>query len=75
VELTHTDFTEVTRMVLIEKDAMMVLTTSVTTTTGMLAVLADTTMTGRDVAALLPGFMFASGHDSIGTGCLFETPE
>ena len=46
VELTHTDLTKVTRMVLIHVDTVMVLTTSKTTTTRMLSVLADTTVTG-----------------------------
>jgi hypothetical protein len=46
VELTHTDLTEVTRMVLIHVDTVMMLTTSKTTTTRMFSVLADTTVTG-----------------------------
>ena len=40
-------------MVLVEVDSVMVLTTSVTATTGMLPVLADTAMAGTDVTALL----------------------
>ena len=40
VEVTHTDFTEVTGMVLVDVGAVVVLTTGHTTTTGMLAVLA-----------------------------------
>lgn len=51
VEVAHTDFTEVTRMVLVEVGTVVVLTTGHTTTTWMLAVLADTTVSGRDVAA------------------------
>jgi len=51
VEVPHTDFTEVTGMVLVHVGAVVVLTTSKTTTTGMLAVLAYTTVTGGDVAA------------------------
>lgn len=50
VEVPHTDFTEVTRVVLVHVRAVVVLTTGKTTTTGVLAVLAYTTMTGRDVA-------------------------
>jgi predicted transcriptional regulator len=46
VEVTHTDLTKVTRMVLIHVDTVMMLTTSKTTTTRMLSVLADTTVTG-----------------------------
>jgi hypothetical protein len=51
VEVPHTDFSEVTRMILVDIGAVVVLTTSHTTTTWMLAVLADTTVTGGDVAA------------------------
>jgi hypothetical protein len=51
VEVAHTDLTEVTRMVLVEIGTMVVLTTSHTTTTWVLAVLANTTVSGRDVAA------------------------
>ncbi len=60
MEVTHTDLSEVTRMVLIEVDAMVVLTTGITTTTRMLAMLANTPMTGRDVTTLLTVFMQTS---------------
>jgi hypothetical protein len=39
VEVSHTDLTEVTRMVLVHVDAVMMLTTSKTATTRMLSVL------------------------------------
>ena len=45
VELTHTDLTKVTRMVFIHVDTVMMLTTSKTTTTRMLSVLTNTTVT------------------------------
>ena len=51
VEVPHTDFSEVTRMVLIHIRSVMMLSTSETTSTGMLAVLSYTTMTGRDMSA------------------------
>jgi hypothetical protein len=51
VEVTHTNLTEVTRVVLVNVGTVVVLTTGHTTTTGMLAVLADTSLTGRDVTA------------------------
>lgn len=57
VEVPHTDLTEVTRMVFVEVDAVMVHATSVTATSGMLAVLADTTMTVADVTTQLPGLL------------------
>lgn len=51
VEVPHTDFTEVTRVVLVEVGAVVVLTTGHTTTTGMLTVLSDTTVTGGNMTA------------------------
>lgn len=51
MEVPHTHFTEVTGMVLVEVGAVVVLTTGHTPTTGMLAVLSDTTVTGRDMTA------------------------
>ena len=57
VVVPHTDLTEVTRMVLVEVDAHVVLTTSLTTTSRMLPVLSNTTMTSRDVASQLSGFL------------------
>ena len=57
VELAHTDLTEVTRMVLVHEDSVVVLTTGVTATTGMLAVFADTTMAVAHVSAQLSGLL------------------
>lgn len=51
MEVAHTDLTEVTRVVLVDVGTVVVLTTGHTTTTGGLAVLADTTVTGGNVAA------------------------
>ena len=53
---------EVSRMVLIEEDAVVVLTTSVTSATRMFSVLSDTSMTSGDVASLLPVLTKAGGH-------------
>lgn len=53
VEVSHTDLTEVTRMVFVDVRSVVVLTTGHTTTTGMLAVLTNTTVTGRDVATAI----------------------
>ena len=50
VEVSHTDLSEVTGMVLVDVGPVVVLTTGHTTTTGMLPGLANTTVTGRDVA-------------------------
>lgn len=51
VEVSHANLTEVTGVVLVEVGAVMVLTTGHTATTGVLAVLANTTVTGRHMAA------------------------
>lgn len=50
VEVAHTDLTEVTGVVLVDVGTVVVLTTGHTTTTGALAVLADTTVTGGHMA-------------------------
>jgi hypothetical protein len=51
VEVPHTNLTEVTGMVLVEVGTVVVLTTGHTTTTGVLTVLADTTVTGGHMTA------------------------
>lgn len=51
MEVPHTDLTEVTGVVLVEVGAVVVLTTGHTTTTGVLTVLANATVTGRDMTA------------------------
>jgi hypothetical protein len=53
VELTHTDLTEVTRVVFVEKGTVMVLATSLTTATRVLTMFTDTAVAGTDVRALL----------------------
>lgn len=62
VEVPHTDFTEVTGMVPVEIGPVVVLTTSHTTTTGMLPVLAHTSVTGRDVTTVLSCFGESGRH-------------
>ena len=51
----HTNLSEVTRVVLVDVGPVVVLTTSHTTTTGVLPVLSDTSVTGGDVTAVLAG--------------------
>lgn len=53
VEVSHTNLTEVTRMVLIHVGSVVVLSTGETTTTWMLAVLSYTTVTGGDMTAAI----------------------
>mmetsp|Transcript_1183 Transcript_1183/g.2274 ORF Transcript_1183/g.2274 Transcript_1183/m.2274 type:complete len:80 (-) Transcript_1183:143-382(-) len=62
MKVSHTDLTEVTRVVFIEEGTVVMLSSSITTTTGMLAVLSDTTMSHLDVAALLTCFVEAGRH-------------
>ena len=49
--LSHTNLTEETRVVLVDVGSVVVLTTGHTTTTWVLPVLANATLTGGDVAA------------------------
>lgn len=53
VEVSHTTLAKVSRVILVEVDAVMMLSSGVTSTTWMLAVFADSTVTGGNVAALL----------------------
>lgn len=53
VEVPHTDLSEVSGVVLVEVDAVVVLTSGVSATSAVLAVLADASVTGADVSALL----------------------
>lgn len=62
MEVAHTDLSEVTRMVLIEQDTVMMLTSGVTTTSGMLTVLSNATVTGGDVSSVLTGLLKLGGH-------------
>merc|ERR1711994_962285 len=51
VKVSHTDFTKVTWMVLVEVDSVVMLTTSQTSSTWMLSVLANSTVTVADLAS------------------------
>jgi hypothetical protein len=50
VEIPHSDLSKVTRMILVHVRSVVMLTTSKTSTTRMLAVLAYTTVSSRDMA-------------------------
>merc|ERR1711915_676070 len=54
---SHTDFTEVTGMVLVKVNSVVMLTTGVTATTGMLAMFPDASMTVTHVSAQLSGLL------------------
>jgi len=62
VEVSHTDLSKVTGMVLVHVGSVVMLSTSETATTWMLAVLAYTTVTGRDVSAVLAGLAQMGRH-------------
>ncbi len=53
---------KVTRMVLVKVDSVMVLTSSITATTRMLAVLTNTTVSVGHMASELPGLLLACTH-------------
>ena len=53
MEVPHTNFTEVTGVVLVEVGTVVVLTTGHTTTTGVLTVLANATVTGGNMTAAI----------------------
>ncbi len=57
-----TDLSEVAGMVLVEVDAMVVLTTGVTATTGVLSVFADTSVAVRHVSAQLSSLPLPRRH-------------
>lgn len=52
VEVSHTDLTEVTRVVLVHVGSVVLQTTGLTTTTGVLSVLTDSTLTGYFVSIM-----------------------
>jgi hypothetical protein len=62
VKLTHTDLSEITRVIFIHHDTVMVLSTSVTATTRVMTMTSDTTVTGGDVTALFPVLVFSGRH-------------
>lgn len=55
--MQNTYLSEITRVILIHQNSVMMLTTSITTTTRMGSVFADTTVTRTNVASLLPVVM------------------
>lgn len=61
VEVTHTELAKETGMEAVHVGAMVRKTTSLTTATGMFTVLANTAVTGTDMATKLPG-LFQSGY-------------
>jgi len=62
VELAHTNLSEVPGMVLIEKGPVVVLSSSITTSTRMLTVLSNTSVSGGYVSSLLTVLAKAGRH-------------
>ena len=62
--MSHTNFTEVTWMILVEVDSVMMLTTSKTTTTTVttLSVLTNSTLAMGDLTTHLSGFLETCRH-------------
>jgi hypothetical protein len=69
VEISHTDLSEVTWMVLVHVGSVVMLTTSKTTTTWMLAVLSYTTVTGGNVSAAVKQNLLASIFFNLSISC------
>ena len=57
VEVAHADFTKITRVIFIHEDSVVVLTTRHTATGRMFAMLANSTVTGGNMSALLAVFV------------------
>jgi hypothetical protein len=62
VEVAHTDLTEVTRMVFVEEDPVVVHASCISATSRVLPVLSNTTMTSAHVTSLLPVLLEAGCH-------------
>ena len=65
VEVPHANLPEVSRMVFIEVNAMMMLTTSITTASWMFAMFTNTSMTMGDMTTKLPGLFLVCAHVDI----------
>ena len=62
MEVSHTDFTEITGMVFVEVDSVVMLTTSISATSRMLPVLSNSSVTVGHVSSQLPGLLLGCGH-------------
>ena len=62
MEVSHTNLTEVTGMVFVQVGTVVVLTTGKTTSTRVLAMLADTTVSSTDMASVLSRLAQVGGH-------------
>merc|ERR1711973_774188 len=62
VVVKHTDFSEVTGMVFVKQGTVMMLTTGLTTSTGMFTMFTDTSMASTFVSSLLAVLVESSSH-------------
>ena len=62
VEVPHSNLSEVSGMILVKVDPVVMLATSVSATSGVLPVLSDPTMTVGHVSSQLPGLLLGCGH-------------
>ena len=62
VEVPHSNLSEVSGMVLVKVDSVVMLTTGVTAASGMLPVLPDPAMTMGHVSSQLPSLLLGCGH-------------
>lgn len=62
VEIPHTHFTKISRVVFVEEDPVVVHPSSVSAASGMLSVLPDSTMASAHVAPLLPVLLESGRH-------------
>ena len=68
VEVAHTNLSEVSGVEFVKVDSVVVLTSSVTTSSGTLSVLANATVTGTDVSSLLAALAESGGLEGKGDG-------
>ena len=66
VEVPHTDFTEIPRVIFVKEDPVVVHASGVSTTSRMLPVLTNTSVTSADVTALLAVLLEAGCHFRMG---------
>ena len=62
VEVPHSNLSEVSGMILVKVDPVVMLATSVSATSGVLPVLSDPTMTVGHMSSQLPGLLLRCGH-------------
>ena len=62
VKVSHTDFTKVTWMVFVEVDSVVMLTTSQTSSTWMLSVFTNSSVTVADLASHFSGLSCVGRH-------------